>query len=232
MPSGALPGLRRGHVKIMLGEIGGTLTPDEDELARMVLAMHRSGRDVAIHAVEERAVAASIAAIEAALETHPGAHRHRIEHAALLPAGGARRMATLGITVVTQPSFLYEQGDRYLRDVPAEKHERLYPIGDLMYAGVRMAASTDAPVAAVDALEGLRASVGRRTTGGAIIGAGQRVSFEDALRMWTAGAACACGIEARRGRIAPGMAADIVLLAGPPHAPEVDVVWRDGERTP
>lgn len=230
MPSEGQPGLRRGHMKIMLSELGGTVTPDEDELARILREMHCAGRDVAVHAVEERAVAASIDAIAAALAEEPRAHRHRIEHAALLPGGGAQRIAALGITVVTQPAFLFEHGDRYLRDVAKGKHARLYPIGDLLRAGVTVAASTDAPVSAVDALVGMRAAIGRGTRDGALVGQEQAVGFDDAVGMWTSSSAYACGIEGTRGRLAPGMAADLVLLRREGERMRVMGVWQRGER--
>ncbi|HEX5480257.1 MAG TPA: amidohydrolase [Dehalococcoidia bacterium] len=230
MPAEGQAMLRRGHVKIMLSEVGGTLTPGEDELARIVGDMHRARRDVAIHAVEERAVGASIDAIAAALAGQPRAHRHRIEHAALLRDGAAPRIAALGISVVTQPAFLFERGDRYLRDVPPEKHERLYPIGELLRAGVTVAASTDAPVSPVDALAGIRAATGRRTRAGALIGPEQAVGFEDALRMWTASAAYACGVDGARGTIAQGMPGGLVLLRAEGEGARIEAVWQRGER--
>jgi len=231
--AGELPAAPQGtvararHVKIMLSEVGG-LSPDERELARVVRELHVRGRDVAVHAVEERAVAAAIDALEAAVTAMPRAHRHRIEHAALLPAGGAERMARLGVTVVTQPAFLLEQGDRYLRDVARDKHERLYPLGDLLRAGVRIAASSDAPAGSIDALAGVRAAVERRTASGAPIGASQAVALEQALAMWTRDAAWACAEELARGQLAPGMAADLVLIGGEPL--RVLAVWVRGVR--
>ncbi len=227
MPETPLPHLRRGHVKVMLSEAGG-LTPDESELARIVVDLHARGRDVAVHAVEERAVAAAIAAIEAAVRDMPRPHRHRIEHAALVPRGGAARMARAGISVVTQPAFLYHSGDRYLREVPQEKHARLYPVGSLARAGVRVAASTDAPVVPASPLEGVRAAVERRTSSGATVGPGQAVSLRRALAMWTRAAAEVCGV-ATRGRIAPGAAADFVLLSEASERAEAVATYVRGE---
>ncbi|MDE3095069.1 MAG: amidohydrolase family protein [Chloroflexota bacterium] len=228
MPEAPLAHLRRGHVKIMLSEAGG-LTPDEVELAHIVAGLHDAGRDVAIHAVEERAVAAAIAAIEAAVRRGPRPHRHRIEHAALAPRGGAARMARAGITVVTQPAFLGHNGDRYLREVPPEKHRRLYPIGSLARAGVRVAASTDAPVVPASPLEGVRAAVERRAPSGATVGSGQAVPLTRALAMWTRDAAWAIGAERERGRIAPGMVADFVLLSEASERAEVVAVYVRGD---
>ncbi len=212
MPDAPRGRLRRGHVKIMLSEVGGGLAPDEAALRRAVLEMHRAGRGVAIHAVEERAVGAAIDAIEAAVgETGAQECGHRIEHAGLLPRGASERLARLGVRVVTQPAFVYEQGDRYLEQVPRDKHARLYPSGDLLHAGVCVAASSDAPVSTVGVPLALRAAMDRRTETGAVLGAGQAVSFEQAAAMWTRAAARAAGYT-DRGTIAPGMSADFVLM--------------------
>ncbi len=227
MPDAERARLSRGHVKIMISEIGGRPSPDDGDLRRAVAALHAEGRDVAVHAVEERAVAAAIDAIEAAVAGAPREHRHRIEHAALLPPDGAARIARLGITVVTQPGWVREHGDRYLRDVPRDKHGRLYPIGDLLRAGVRVAASSDAPVGDIDVLDAVRAAVERRTASGAAIGHEQAITFEQALAMWTRESARAAGLV-DRGTLAPRMAADMVLLAGDP--PHVAATFMAGER--
>ncbi|MBF6601233.1 MAG: amidohydrolase family protein [Dehalococcoidia bacterium] len=218
------------HVKIMLRELGGSLVPDEHELTNIVRELHGRGRDAAVHAVEERAVRAAVDAIAAAVAERPRAHRHRIEHAALLPAGAAVRMASLGISVVTQPAFVFEHGDRYLRDVPSPEHDALYALGDLLRARVRVAASSDAPVGPLEPLAGVRAAMTRRTRDGARVAPAQAVGFAEALAMWTSSAAEVCGLETTRGRIAPGLAADLVLLSQAGVAAELVGVWQRGER--
>jgi hypothetical protein len=95
---------------------------------------------------------------------------------------------------------------------------------------VRVAGSSDAPVGPLDPLAGIRAAMMRRTGTGAVVGSGQAVSFEHALAMWTSSAAEACGVENARGRIAPGMPADLVLLLAPAGNAELMGVWRAGER--
>ncbi|MBI5284841.1 MAG: amidohydrolase family protein [Chloroflexi bacterium] len=211
MPGSPRARLRRGHVKIMLSEVGGGLAPAEATLRRAVLAMHRAGRGVAIHAVEERAVGAAIDAIEAAVgDAGTPEVGHRIEHAGLLPPGAAERLARLGVCVVTQPAFVHEQGDRYLEQVPREKHTRLYPWGDLLRADVCVAASSDAPVSSIGVPAALRAAMDRGTEAGAVLGAGQAVSFEQAAAMWTRDAARAAGYP-DRGAISPGLVAAFVL---------------------
>lgn len=209
--------LRRGPVKIMLHELGDELSPDEPELARMVGEVHSAGRQVAVHAISARAVAAATEAIATALRDWPrAARRHRIEHCGLLPAGLAPRLAELGIVVVSQPSFLYERGDRYLQLVPEEEQPALYAFRTLSDAGVALAASTDAPVSAPELLASVAAAVDRRARSGCQVAPDQAVDVAEALGWWTAGAAHAAFLEGERGAARPGLRADLALL--PPDA--------------
>ena len=209
--------LRRGAAKIMLHELGDDIWPDERELGRLVMEAHDAGRQVAIHAVGERAVAAAAESIERALGDSPrGDHRHRIEHCGLLPDGLAPRLARLGVTVVSQPSFLFERGERYVRLVPKEQQPSLYPFRTLQQAGVAIAAGSDAPVTQPAPLASVAAAVERRTADGRPIASAEAVRAEVALGWWTSGAAHAAFLERERGTVAAGMRADLVLLPTDP----------------
>jgi len=211
--SGAGGRLRRGAVKIMIEELGDAIVPDEAELARRVAAVHEAGRQAAVHAVGERAVAAAAGAIDAALRARPRAdHRHRIEHCGLLPAGLSPRLARLGVVVVSQPAFVYERGERYLQLVPEEQQARLYAFRTLRDAGVRLAAGSDAPVAAPAPLASVAAAVERRTAACRPIGAAEAIYAVEALGWWTAGAAHAGFLDGELGSVRPGLRADLVLL--------------------
>lgn len=212
--------LRRGAVKVLVRETGG-LAPDAATLRRLVAEVHRRGRQVAIHAVGEPAVRAAVEAIEAALEETPGpGHRHRIEHAGVVPPGLRRRIAEVGITVVTQPAFLWHSGDRYLETVPPDALADLYPMGRLARAGAAVAFSSDAPVVPPRPLEAVVAAVRRRTESEQPLGLDDAVDAETALRMHTWAAAWACGLEGERGAIRPGLLADFALLSGVVEGPD------------
>lgn len=240
LPAASAQGaLFRGPVKVMIEELGDELSPDERELRRTVAEVHQAGRQAAIHAVGARAVAAAIDAIEAALRERPRAdHRHRIEHCALLPEGAAERIARAGIIVASQPAFVAERGDRYLKLVPASQQGGLYPYRTLAQASVTLAAGSDAPVTAPEPLASVAAAIDRRTLAGGVVAPGQAVGAVEALGWWTAGAARAAFLEGDRGRILPGLRADLVLLEEDPTAcsPEelrrmVPVgVWSSGRR--
>jgi predicted amidohydrolase YtcJ len=238
LPEAAAGGrLRRGAVKIMLHELGDGMSPSEGGLREQVWAAHEAGRQVAIHAVGERAVAAAASAIEDALRRTPRTdHRHRIEHCSQLPEGSAVVLADLGIFVVSQPSLVYERGDRYLQLLPGGALDHAYAFRTLRDAGVALAAGSDAPVTPPEPLASVAAAAGRVTAGGGLLGPSQAVTAEEALSWWTAGSAHAAFLEGELGAIRPGLRADLVLL--PPGSLErssaelrsvtPERVWRAG----
>jgi predicted amidohydrolase YtcJ len=182
-----------------------------------VWQVHRAGRQAAIHAVGEAAVVAATEALSAALRRGPRRnHRHRIEHCGVCSPALARRLAELGVVVVTQPSFVYHNGDRYLREVSAEDLPSLYPLRTLLEAGVLVAAGSDAPVVPPGILSGLVGAVRRLSSGGAAVAPDQAVSMEEALAMHTRVAAYAAFEEGERGSLRAGKRADLVLLSADP----------------
>jgi predicted amidohydrolase YtcJ len=79
-----------------------------------------------------------------------------------------------------------------------------------------VAGSSDAPVVPPLPLEGVYAAVTRQTPDGHIIGPDERVSVEEALWLFTRGAARVCGLESEVGSIRRGKRADLVWLAADP----------------
>jgi hypothetical protein len=209
--------LRVGAVKIILDDTTGRLHPSQPELNGIVSEVHQAGQQIAIHALEEKAVQAACEAIRFALEKLPAKdHRHRIEHCSVCPPNLARTIASLGITVVTQPAFIYYHGERYLKTVADEQLKHLYPIKTLFDHGVDVAASSDCPVVPPDPLVGLNAAIHRLSETGDIVGGSQKIRPDTALRMYTLNAARATFEETIKGSITPGKLADLVVLNADP----------------
>jgi len=207
------PRLRLGPVKIVLEETTGELYPPPEELRSLILKARERGFGTAVHAVEEAALEAAVSAFEGLGTPAPGVSR--IEHASLCPDGLASRIRRAGILVVTQPAFIYHNGDRYLDSVPGEKHGFLYPLGSFVRKGITVAAGSDAPVAPPCPLTGVYAAVTRRSEGGRTVAADQAVTPLEALYMYTRNAAVAC-LEDDKGAIEPGKLADLILLSRNP----------------
>ena len=188
-------GLTAGPYKIVLGDSG---LPAFDDLVDRIRAAHAAGRAVAVHCVTREALVLLLVA----LRTAGGRAGDRVEHAAVVPAeliGDLR-----GLRVVTQPGFLADRGDDYLRDVPAADHDDLYRCASLLHAGVPVSLSSDAPYGPLDPWAVLSAAVDRRTRSGAVVAPAERISPTEALAGYLGGR-----------RVVPGAAADLVVLDRP-----------------
>ena len=87
---------------------------------------------------------------------------------------------------VITPRFVAERGDAYLADVEPRHHAELYRLRSFIEAGVQLAGGSDAPFVSPDPWAGMAAAVSRRTSTGAIIGAGEALSPEEALALYLA----------------------------------------------
>jgi predicted amidohydrolase YtcJ len=211
--------LRFWGVKIMIGQVTGELQPCQDELNEAVSAVNSAGLQAIIHAVEEPEIEAACAAVEFALHRHPRQdHRHRIEHCSVCTPGLQRRIADLGMMSVTQPSFIYFNGDRYLKTVPAKQLPHLYGVGSMQRNGIRIGFSSDCPIAEANPLVGICAAATRMTETGERLFPEEGIPVADALRMYTRGSAEAAFEEGIKGSIAPGKLADLVVLSEDPRA--------------
>jgi predicted amidohydrolase YtcJ len=219
------PACRVRGVKLRLDEGSAGLHPPPEEVHDLVWRAHRQGYPVAIHALEPPALAVALRALRAAQARQPRPDiRHRIEHGALCPEAFLEELAALGIAVVTQPAFLWHHGPRYLAEIAAAQRPWLYRVKSLLDRGIAVAGSSDAPVIPPRPLEGIAAAVARRGADGRLIGAAERVGAATALRLFTQGAAWACGLEAEVGSIACGKRADLVLLeADPTRVPAQEI---------
>jgi len=151
-------------------------------------------------------------------------HRHRIEHCSVCQPRMAERLASLGVVVVTQPAFIYYSGERYLKTVPERQLRHLYPIATLLKAGVKVAASSDCPVASPNPLVGIYAAVSRRAETGEAVVPEERISPLEALRMYTENAAYASFEEDIKGSITPSKVADLVVLSDDPMRMPVEEI--------
>jgi len=205
--------VRLGSVKIMLHESRGDLYPHPDVLAEMVWEAHRHGFQVALHAVEEGPVCAALAAIEQAQRRFPRYdHRHRLEHCALCPPPFIDKLAETSSAVVTQPGFLYFYGEKYVSEVDSDLHSWLYRTRSLLERGVPVAGSSDCPVSPLAPLLGIQAAITRRSRSGSEVNLQDRLSLPEALLLFTSAGAWMGFEESRKGKIMPGMLADLVVL--------------------
>ena len=207
--------LRLGHVKVMLTTSTGALRPSLEELRQICSDACGAGFPLAVHCVEQEAVAAAAQVISELPSLPAGVPPHRIEHCSECPPEVLAAVQQSGATVVTQPGFIHWNGPGYRRTVAASLQPHLYPIGGISAARVKIAFGSDAPVINPNPWPAVYSAVTRNDHQGQpfpeINGSG-RVSIESALRMYTLSGAEAEGRQSAKGSIAPGKLADLVLV--------------------
>jgi predicted amidohydrolase YtcJ len=197
----------------------GYLQADADLLRSAIIAAHRSGWQVAAHAIGDRAIDLALDAYAEAQSRYPRPDaRHRIEHFATSRPDQVLRTAELGVIAVPQGHFASEIGDGMLAAVGPERYGWLYRQRSLLEAGMVLPGSSDRPVVLGAPLLGVRDMVCRQTDAGAPFNPDEAITAEEALRAYTWGSAYASHQEGVKGSITVGKLADLVVLSDDPSA--------------
>ena len=210
----------------------------EEAFQGYVMDAHAAGWQIAVHAIGDRGIEMVLDAYERAIAAHPRAdHRHRIEHCGILRPDLIDRIARLGVVVVTQPIFITEYGDSFIRHLGEERAALTYPFWSLVNAGITMVFSSDCPVSAFEPLKSIEVSVTERTNSSSEYVPAEAITVNEALHAYTVAGAFATFEEHTKGAIAPGMLADFVVLGSDPrHCPSNEIAaipvimtWIGGE---
>ncbi|MTH62418.1 amidohydrolase [Paracoccus litorisediminis] len=134
------------------------------------------------------------------------------DHAETISERSLDRVAALGGGVAVQHRMAY-QGEYFVERYGARAAEATPPVARMLEKGVRTSAGTDATrVASYNPWVGLSWLISGRTVGGLrITPERNRLDRDTALRMWTEKVAWLSNDEGRRGRIAPGYLADLIV---------------------
>lgn len=194
--------LRRGPVKVIIADHD---LPALDTLVDTFSVAHHHNRSVAVHCVSRAALVLALTAWSRT-GTRNG---DRIEHASLVPEQLIRKIAELGLRIVTQPNFISERGDTYLAEIDEAELDDLYRLRSLTESGVRLAAGTDTPYGDPDPWLAIRAAKLRRTLTGQTISTNECVSGAEALNLFLSAADDPGGPPRT---IASGQPADLVML--------------------
>jgi predicted amidohydrolase YtcJ len=230
------PLFKAGAIKIMLdgvieagtaamlapfadGTESGTATIAPDDFNRIVRVLDRAGWQILTHASGDRAVNMALTAYEHAVRSNPlpeRGRRHRIEHLETVDAGDLPRFGALGVVASMQPSLgSPSQIDGWFKNVGPERASRGWPYHSIAAGAGRLAFGSDWPRGALNPLLGLHTAVTRTTPDGLPEGGwypGEQLALTTAIDAYTSGAAWASFDEQRKGSLAAGMLADLVVL--------------------
>ena len=199
-----------------LPESSGLETYPLADLAETAELCMRSGYQLCVHAIGDRANRETLDLYERAFAAHPDVTdpRWRIEHAQHLHPADVPRFAALGVIASMQavhatsdaPWVVPRLGERRAR-------EGAYLWRALIESGALVTNGTDAPVEDVDPLANFHAAVTRRTADGSAFYPGQRMTRMEALRAATIHAARSAFEEDLKGSLAVGKLGDVVVLS-------------------
>jgi hypothetical protein len=192
----------------------GTLNFSQQTMDEFIMEAHKAGLQIAIHCETDAAIEQVLSAMEKALEAFPREdHRHRIEHCEIPTLDQVERMGKAGILASMQPAFFPHLmvWDDYETWFGPERMRRIHPYRTMIDNNVVMCGGSDGPITPYSPLIGIQAAVMHPVQE-------ERLTVEEAIRMFTIDAAYSGFDEKRRGSLEVGKIADLVVLRQDPTA--------------
>lgn len=203
----------------------GTAIVTADELNEIASQACSAGMPIAVHAIGDAAADRVLDAVE----RNPLAnHRHRFIHAQVLRQDQIERMKRLGdrLAVDIQPRFVASDFPWVQERIAPEHMATSYAWKTLLEAGVLCGGGSDAPIEPIEPLLGIHAAVTRKRPGETHAGyqPDQKLSIDQAVRLFTVGGTFATREEKVKGTLSPGKYADLTILDKDIFQKEPDVL--------
>jgi predicted amidohydrolase YtcJ len=222
------------------GQSGAGFLSDQ-QLQNQMSRAAMDGYQVAVHAIGDRANRQVLDAIQAMSDTYKGDRRWRIEHAQIVDPADLPRFASLKVIASMQPTHATSDMKMAEARLGPNRLVGAYAWATMLRNGVPLAFGSDYPVESPDPFAGWAAAFTRQDASGEPFGGWrpeEKVTREQAWWAFTAGGAYAGFAEERFGRLAPGQAADFIivdrdpLLASPSElrATKVEETWIGGQK--
>lgn len=191
------------------------------EFDEMIGLAHRSGMQVAVHAIGDGILDRVLSAFEKAFADCPRQdHRSGIVHAQITRRDQLEKMKALGLHAWVQTVFLDYDSRIVRRRVGDALADTSYAFGTMAEMGISFSNGTDCPVEQPQPMRGIRCAVTRQCLDGSLppYRPEEALTMEEALRSYTVSGARATFEEEKKGEIRPGMLADFAVLSGNPFA--------------
>ncbi len=187
----------------------------EDELERVVGLLARNKWAFRLHATYDETISRALAVFERVNRDAPlGDLRWFFDHGETVSDRNIERIKALGGGIAVQHRMAF-QGEYFVERYGKQAAERTPPVRRMLDMGVPVGAGTDATrVASYNPWTSLAWLTTGRTVGGMNLYPYQNLlSREEALRLYTVGSAWFSREEERKGTLAPGFFADLVVLS-------------------
>lgn len=176
-----------------------------------------AGWQVATHSNGDREIDMVLTAIERAEAKNPRSNpRWRIEHASVMNQALLDRAKKDGVILVFH-SYMWEYGD-ILQSYGPQRLAMMHAYRTALDMGIPVAGHSDSPISAANPLLRIQDMVTRTSSHGLIVGPQQKISVDEALKVWTLDGAYTTFEEKTKGSITPGKLADFVVLDKDPRS--------------
>jgi hypothetical protein len=182
----------------------------QEEMNASATRILKASLQLVIHAMGDKAVETALTAIEKASRgLHAKDTRPRLEQAAVLSEELIERMKKQKAIVSVQPLVIKSEFSVWHAEehLGAERARWLYPLKTLLKKGVRVVGGSDCPMEPLNPLIGIQAAVTREFY------PEERITVDEALRMYTVDAAFSTSQENIKGTIEEGKLADLTVLS-------------------
>ncbi|XP_058079669.1 protein LONG AFTER FAR-RED 3 [Magnolia sinica] len=194
----------------------GLRVTDPNWLLKMMVASDKSGLQVAVHAIGDKANDLILDLCDSVASSNGMKDRRfRIEHAQHLAPGAAARFGQQGVIASVQPQHLLDDADSAAKKLGVTRSlAGSYLFQSLLSGNACVAFGSDWPVADINPLGGLRAAMKRIPPGWEDAWMPcECVTLTDALNAHTISAAYASFLDGELGSLSVGKLADFVVLS-------------------
>ncbi|KAH0454427.1 hypothetical protein IEQ34_016351 [Dendrobium chrysotoxum] len=193
----------------------GLQVSDFDWLFNAIVASDKTGLQVAVHAIGDKANDMVLDLFNSVKSVNEGRdHRFRIEHAQHLVPEATSRFGVQSVIASVQPDHILDDASSAEKKIgKARAQKGSYLFRSLLAGGAKLAFGSDWPVADIDPLRSIKTAMTRIPPGQETAWIpSERVGLDDALNAYTIGAAYACFLDNELGSLSPGKYADFLVL--------------------
>jgi predicted amidohydrolase YtcJ len=199
----------------------GTLFVDPDKLYRIFKAARAKGWQLTAHAQGGSAIDTLLDVFERLdKDKSIRGERHHVMHGSYMSEQAIARMKRLSVSLDAQPGWLYLDVPALQKVFGAQNMRWFFPLKSFIQQGIPVGGGTDHMIGhgkdnAVNPYNpflNIWSCVTRKTRAGETFYPEEKISREDALRMYTTGAAWIQWAEKNRGSLEVGKYADLVVI--------------------
>ncbi|MFC3614911.1 amidohydrolase [Lutimaribacter marinistellae] len=186
----------------------------EAELEKIVELLATNEWPFRIHATYDETIDRFLTVFERVNQRQPFKTRFIIDHAETVSPRNIERIKALGGGIATQHRMAF-QGEYFVDRYGAEAAQATPPIREMLKTGLPVGGGTDATrVASYDPWVAMHWLTTGKTVGGlTLYGEDNLLTREEALAIWTTGSAWFSGEQEVKGKLMPGMYADLAVLS-------------------